>query len=102
LAQAFVRGLEHGFIGQGARTRDDADIALLEDVARHDADLALFRGQDAGAVRAQQTRVRTVQTRLDAHHVLHRNAFGDAGDEGDLGVDGLDDGVSRACRRNVD
>uniref|UniRef100_A0A0N5A4I4 NAD-specific glutamate dehydrogenase n=1 Tax=Parastrongyloides trichosuri TaxID=131310 RepID=A0A0N5A4I4_PARTI len=102
LAEAFVRGLEHCLIGQGAGTRYDTHLALLEDVARHDADLALVRGQDARAVRAEQARLRAVQTRLDAHHVLHRNAFGDAGDEGDLGLDGLDDGVGRACRRDVD
>jgi hypothetical protein len=43
LAEAFVGGLEHRFIGQRARARDDADRAGLEDVARHDADLALAR-----------------------------------------------------------
>jgi hypothetical protein len=30
-------------------------------------------------------------TRLDLDHVEHRNAFGDADDERDLGVDGFDD-----------
>src|SRR5690606_38682054 len=49
LAQAHLGGLLDRFIGQGARTRDDADLARLVDVARHDADLALARGDDAGA-----------------------------------------------------
>ncbi len=48
LAEADLGRLEHGFIGQRARTRDDADIALLEDIAGHDADLAFVGGHDAG------------------------------------------------------
>src|SRR5690606_19494044 len=52
LAEAFVGGLEHGFVSQRAGARDDADAAFLEDLARHDADLALIRREDAGAVRA--------------------------------------------------
>src|SRR6202000_638326 len=51
LAQAFVGGLEHGFIGQRARTRHDADLARLVDMTGHDADLRLAGGDDAGAVR---------------------------------------------------
>ncbi len=43
LAEAFARGLEHRFIGQRAGARHDADRAGLEDVARHDADLAFAR-----------------------------------------------------------
>ncbi|HPF28354.1 MAG TPA: fused MFS/spermidine synthase, partial [Steroidobacteraceae bacterium] len=50
LAKPFLRGLEHGLIGQRARPRHDADRTLLEDVTRHDADLAFVRRQHAGAV----------------------------------------------------
>ena len=46
--------LAHGFIRQRAGARDDADRARLVDVARHDADLALARRDDAGAVRADE------------------------------------------------
>ena len=46
--------LRHRLIGQGAGARDDADPAAAMDVPRHDADLALVRGDDAGAVRADQ------------------------------------------------
>ena len=53
LAEAGVGGLLHGLVGQRARARDDADAAGLEDVARHDADLALVGRQHAGAVRAR-------------------------------------------------
>ena len=48
LAEAGVGGLAHGFVGERARARDDADRARLVDVARHDADLALARRDDAG------------------------------------------------------
>jgi hypothetical protein len=54
LAQAHFGGLLDRFVGQRARARHDADLARLVDVARHDADLALARGDDAGAVRADQ------------------------------------------------
>ena len=43
LAEAHLGGLEHRLIGKRAGARDNAHRALLEDVARHDADLALVR-----------------------------------------------------------
>src|SRR5215218_4230941 len=43
LAKPLVGSLKHGLIGQRAGAADDADAALLEDVAGHDADLALVR-----------------------------------------------------------
>src|SRR5213082_2500419 len=36
LAETFIGGLENGFVSQGARTTDNSNAALLEDVARHD------------------------------------------------------------------
>ena len=36
------------------------------------------------------------------HHVEHRNSFGDADDEFDLGVGGFHDRVGRERRRNKD
>merc|ERR1719452_120811 len=53
LPQPGLRGLVHGLVGEGAGARHDADAAGV-DVSRHDADLALLRGDDAGAVRADQ------------------------------------------------
>ena len=55
LAEADLRGLLDRFVGQRAGTRHDADLARLVDVARHDADLAFARRDDAGAVGADQT-----------------------------------------------
>src|SRR5690606_36805698 len=102
LAEALIRGLEHSFIGKRARARYNTHRALLEDIARHDADLAFFRGQDAGAVRSKQARLRAFQTLLDANHVHDRNAFGDADDETDFSFDGLDDRIGCTCWRNID
>src|SRR5579863_10434645 len=41
-------------IGQRAGARDDADMALLVDVTRHDSDLAFARRYDARTVRADE------------------------------------------------
>src|SRR5258708_4917040 len=49
LAEALLGGLEHRFIGQRARPRHDADIAALENVARHDPDLPFPPGHTAPA-----------------------------------------------------
>ena len=57
LAEAEFGQLTDGFVGQRAGARDDADAALLVDVARHDADLHFVRGDQAGAVRAEQQRL---------------------------------------------
>ena len=56
LPEAVVGGLEHRLVGQRARARDDADAAGLVDEARHDADLAFARRDDAGAIRTDQAR----------------------------------------------
>ena len=102
LAEALVRGLEHRFIGERAGARHDADRARLEDVRRHDADLAFAGGDDARAVRADQARLRAVERALHAHHVEDRDALGDADDQRDLGVDRLADRICGASRRHVD
>src|SRR5258707_6559572 len=50
LAQSIVGGLEYRLVGQGPRARDDADSPLFMNEARHDADLACFRRNDARPV----------------------------------------------------
>src|SRR2546423_7917082 len=52
LADAKLRQLMDGCVGERAAAADDADISLLVDAAGHDADLALTGRYDAGAVRA--------------------------------------------------
>src|SRR3569623_2599787 len=54
LAEAGLRGLVHGFVGERAGARHDADAALLVDGARHDAVLAFARRDHAQAVGADQ------------------------------------------------
>ena len=49
------------FVGQRAGARDHADMPVLVNVPRHDADLAFARRNDAGAVRADQPRVLALQ-----------------------------------------
>src|SRR5690606_23351509 len=103
LAEALLGGLVHGFIRQRAGARNDGDLARLVDVARHDADLALARGDDAGAVGADQPAVVIVRQRvLHAQHVQHRDALGDGDDHPDAGVGRFQDGVGRERRRHVD
>src|SRR5690606_31783746 len=48
-------------VGQRARARDDADMPAPVDMARHDADLAGVRRDDAWAVRPDQPRFRAVE-----------------------------------------
>src|SRR5689334_394214 len=102
LAEVFARGLEDRLVGERAGARHDADRAGLEDVARHDADLAFARRHHARAVRPDQPRLRARQRALDLDHVGDRDALGDAHDQRDVGLDRLADRVGGAGRRHVD
>src|SRR5690606_23587833 len=97
------RRLPDRLVRQRARPRHDADRARLVDRARHDAELALARRDDAGAVRPDQPAIGVIrQHRLHAHHVEHRHALGDADDQLDAGVRRLEDRVRGERRRHVD
>ena len=102
LAEAELRGLVHGFVSERARTRNDADATATVNMARHDADLRLARRDDTGTIGTDQTRVVRLQRLLHAHHVVHRNAFGDADDELDARVRRFEDGVGSTAGRHVD
>ncbi len=95
-------GLEHRLVGQRARARHDADRARLVDVARHDADLALAGVITPGQFGPISRDFEPRQRALHLDHVEHRNAFGDADDQRDLGVDRLEDRVGGERRRHVD
>src|SRR5262249_41348827 len=101
LAEPFARGLVYRLVGQRSGTRDDADLAGLEDVAGHDADLAFARGHHPGAVRADQAGGGAAEVALDLDHVGHRDALGDGDDQRDLGLDRLADRVGGAGRRHI-
>ena len=73
LAEALVGGLEHRFVGQRARAADDADAALLEDVAGHDADLALVR---ASARPGSSARSAATSSRSSARLTLTMSSTG--------------------------
>src|SRR3546814_1354146 len=74
LAEAILRGLIDGFIGQRAGPRHDPDLARLVNVSRHDADLAFARRDHARTVRTDQHGVRILRAQrgLDLDHVVDR------------------------------
>src|SRR5574343_240595 len=102
LAQTQGGGLCHGFVGQGAGTGHDTDAARIVDVPRHDADLALTRGDDTRAVRADQADAGFVHGFFHVQHVQGGHAFGDAHDQLHAAVDGFQDGVFGESCRYVD
>ena len=92
--------LIHGFVGERAAAADDADVAGLVNLSRHDADFAFAGRDDAGAVGADEARGAVAQHGGDAHHVERGNAFGDANDQRQPGVNAFEDGVGGVGRRN--
>jgi len=109
LAEALRGELEDGLVGESAGAGDDADMALLVDVAGGDADaaaaVALVAGagrDEAGAVGPDEAGLLACDGALHADHVLDRNALGDADDEVEAGVDALEDGVGGEWRRDED
>ena len=75
---------------------------FLVNEARHDADLAFARRDDARAVRSDEARAGTGQRGLHAHHVVDRNALGDAHHQLDAGVGRFENGVGRVRGGHVD
>src|SRR5690606_31376666 len=87
-----------------AGTADYADTTLARDVTGHDADLELVGRNETGAVGAQQQGLLVFSAHAVAHHqhVTDGDAFRDADDQVQVGVDRFPDGVSCACGRHVD
>src|SRR6185369_13442968 len=102
LAEAQTGQLPDRFVGEGAAPGDNTDLAGLVDIARHDADLALAGGDDAGAVGADESGLLPLHVLLDLDHVEDRNPFGDAADQFKAGIDRLHDGVGGKGGRYVD
>jgi len=74
LPESRLGGLVDRLIGQRSRSADDADLSSLVDVARHDADLALVRLDDPGAVGPDDSGLALGAKRvLDPDHVVLRN-----------------------------
>ena len=72
------------------------------DVARHDADFASARRDDTWAVWPDEAAFAAFKRALDAHHVKHWDAFGDANDQRHFSVDRFKDRVRREGGRHVD
>src|ERR1700689_2202214 len=102
LAEPRRRGLRHRLIGERSGAGDDADVARLVDMPRHDADLALARRDHARAIGADEARFGTREHALDLDHVEPGYALGDADAQRHFGVDRLQYGVGGEGRRHVD
>src|SRR5580700_2568959 len=98
LAKACPREEVDDLVGQRPRPRDDPDASLFEDVARHDADEGLARGDETGTVRTDDAHARGGAD--DLQGVVDRDAFGDADGKGDAGIISFVERVGRKWRRN--
>src|SRR6266702_408595 len=77
-ANAEARQLVDGFVSERAAAADHANVSLLVNAAGHDADFALARRNDAGAVRANEACFIEVHNRGHANHVDDADALGAA------------------------
>src|SRR5438105_3275437 len=102
LTEPALHQLTDRLVGERAGARDDADAALLVDVAGHDADLDLVRRDHARAIGTEEDRLAALHPAARAHHVHDWDAFGNADDEIEPRVDGFVDRGGGARRRHVD
>ena len=103
LAEVVLGSLVDSLVGESTGARDDTNLSLLMNVARHDTNLAFAGLDDTGAVRANQSRlVLRSHDGLHLDHVEGGDTLSDAHDEVHLGLDGFQDGVGREGRRDVD
>src|ERR1700737_2972552 len=90
------------FIGQGATPRHDAHRTLAVDVVGDDAHLGLTRGHQPRTVRPDEFDARILNERARPHHVIERDARGDADDQTDPGGGRLHDGIAGEGRGHED
>src|SRR5690606_37336111 len=103
LAETEFGKLSHGFVSKRARTANDADATLARNVTRHDADLDFVGGDQAGAVGAQQQGLFVFSAHAVANlqHVANGDAFSNADDEVQIGIDRFPDRIGSARGRHV-
>src|SRR5580704_5423076 len=90
-------------VGQRARARHHADVALLEERRGDDSHVGLARRQDAGAVGADQAGAAVLLDHgVGAELVVGGDALGDRDDQRNARVLGLEDRVRREPRRHED
>jgi len=102
LAETGDRKLFDRFIGKGAAAGDDPYPSLQVDVARHDADFAFSRRDDAGTVGAYHHHPGFPQRPLYEDHVPHRDTFGDAHRKSQSRRRGFQHRIRSARRRDED
>jgi hypothetical protein len=81
LPQSQTSQLVHGFVGQRAASRDNADLSRSMNMAWHNADFTLSRSDHAGAVGPKELRASSCQISLDPDHVPHRHPFCDTNNQ---------------------
>ena len=96
-----LRELMDCLVSEGAGARDHADRAFFVNVAGHDADFDFVRGDDAGAVGANQDRLGRAHCGAHGYHIERRNAFGDAHDDFDPGGERFFDRGGGERRRDI-
>src|SRR5687767_2236455 len=94
LAELPACELAHGFIGQSAAARDNADVSFKMNMPGHDPDLAPARRDDARAVGPDQSRLLPFKKGCRADHVEGRHTLGNTNDQIDAGIRGFHDRVS--------
>ncbi len=109
MTDAAAGELPDGFVREGAATGDYADITGAVDVAGGDTDAAaavgVFTGaggDEAGAIGSDEAGFGVLQHLLDPDHVADGNAFGDADDEVESGIDAFKDGIGCEGGRDKD
>lgn len=70
-------------------------MALLVNLGRDDADIGFSHGNDAGAVRSDETGLLAFHVAVYLYHVLHRDVFRNAHHQLKTCFHGLQDGVCR-------
>src|SRR5438876_5627106 len=99
--------LPNRLVSERAAAGDDTNGTFLVNVARRDADAAaavrvpaFARRDNARTIRADQPRLAALHGALHLDHVIHRNAFGDADDQIESGIDGFKDRLASEGRWN--
>ena len=102
LTDSSTGNLPDRLIGQCSASGDHTHVSLPIYSARHDPNLALARGDDAGTVGPDQAASGARERGCDADHVEDRDPLSDANDERNVGVCSFQDGVGGKGRRNKD
>ena len=85
-----------------SRPGDDSDLSLGKDVPGHDSHLALL-GDHTGTVSTDHPGLVLAPEGVVDHQLVPLgDPFGDGDDQGDLGLDGFEDGTGGKGRRDVD